>query len=152
MIHYQQQYSVSFRFISNHCLVSKTTIESSIRRNATFMLSSPPTTSPRNHLVTGRYHMVVWRSIEAVEQDEETRQATYVLTRERRGREFLDPFSNVTRLMGERSSVGFSSRRPGNFSYARFRGKNKTGCRKRNDQRASRLRSSLPSRLVCTTG
>ncbi|KAG7208103.1 hypothetical protein KM043_009676 [Ampulex compressa] len=47
--------------------------------------------------------------------------------------EFHDPFPVVTRLMGERSPVGFSKWRAGNFSYARFRGKNKTGCRKRND-------------------
>lgn len=54
-------------------------------------MTCPPTTSPRKHLVTApgvpSLSLVreIDRSIEAIAQDEETRQGV-------RGREFLDPF------------------------------------------------------------
>lgn len=58
------------------------------------------TTSPGVH---HRYHTRVHRSIHRGGQG--TRVLSTLKERERRGREFLDPFSIVTRLMGEGSPV-----------------------------------------------
>lgn len=58
--------------------------------------------------------------------------------RERVPRPILDRNeANGRRIVGP----GF---RAGNFSYARFRGKNKTGCRKRNERRSSPPGGHLP--------
>lgn len=132
-IHHHSRWNPTNPFISNHRTLSKPLIESSIN-------NFHATTSPGVH---HRYHTRVRRSIHRRGSRQGTldsqRERKRKRERERRGREFLDPFSIVTRLMGEGSS-GF---RAGNFSYARFRGKNKTGCRKRNEGTNGRRRSPV---------
>lgn len=117
-------------FISNRTL-PKPLIESSIRRNyRTF-----------THLVT----IVITRVFTDRSIDRSRRiRSTRVLSkrkrekRERVPRPILDRNeANGRRIVGP----GF---RAGNFSYARFRGKNKTGCRKRNERRSSPPGGHLP--------
>lgn len=86
----------SFHLQSSRTL-SKLLIESPIRRKLSNFHAS------RHH----RYHTRVHRSIDrSIEEDKEySRTLDSRRERERRGREFLDPFSIVTRLMGEGSSV-----------------------------------------------
>lgn len=109
----------------------KPLIESSIRRNyQTF-----------THLVT----IVITRVFTDRSIDRSRRiRSTRVLSkrkrekRERVPRPILDRNeANGRRIVGP----GF---RAGNFSYARFRGKNKTGCRKRNERRSSPPGGHLP--------
>lgn len=82
----------SFHLQSSRTL-SKLLIESPIRRKLSNFHAS------RHH----RYHTRVHRSIDRSRRTRSTLDSRR--ERERRGREFLDPFSIVTRLMGEGSSV-----------------------------------------------
>lgn len=122
--------SPSFHLQSSRTL-PKPLIESSIRRNyQTF-----------THLVT----IVITRVFTDRSIDRSRRiRSTRVLSkrkrekRERVPRPILDRNeANGRRIVGP----GF---RAGNFSYARFRGKNKTGCRKRNERRSSPPGGHLP--------
>ena len=115
-------------------------------------LSNPPSTTftlRRHH----RYHTRVRRSIHRWGRDKvlstlrgrEREKERAREKRERVPRPILDRNeANGRRIVGP----GF---RAGNFSYARFRGKNKTGCRKRNErtnERRKERRSARPSPRV----
>lgn len=120
----------SFHLQSSRTL-SKLLIESPIRRKLSNFHAS------RHH----RYHTRVHRSIDrSIEEDKEYSRLSKRKRekRERVPRPILDRNeANGRRIVGP-------AFRAGNFSYARFRGKNKTGCRKRNERRSSPPGGHLP--------